>query len=57
VDNGDSQSHEEYKAKQRKSFNGLCLAIVQSTAKAGPIRITASSPSLRPDTLTILTKA
>ena len=57
VDNGDSQSHEEYKAKQRKAFNGLCLAIVQSTANAGPIRITASSPSLRPDTLTILTKA
>ena len=57
VDNGDPQSHEDYKAKQRKAFNGLCLAIVQSTAKAGPIRITASSPSLKPDTLTILSKA
>jgi hypothetical protein len=39
------------------AFNGLCLAIVQSTAKGGPIRITASSPSLRPDTLTIVSKA
>jgi beta-galactosidase len=57
VDNGDPRSHEDYKAKQRMAFNGLCLAIVQSTAKGGPIRITASSPSLRPDTLTIVSKA
>jgi beta-galactosidase len=57
VDNGDPRSHEDFKAKQRRAFNGMCLAIVQSTAKAGPIRITASSPSLAPDTLTILSKA
>ena len=57
VDNGNPRSHEDYKAKQRKALNGLCLAIVQSTAKAGPIRLTASSPSLLPDSLAILTKA
>jgi len=57
VDNGDPRSHEEFKAKQRKAFNGLCLAIVQSTAKAGPIRIAATSASLRPDALTIQSKA
>jgi beta-galactosidase len=57
VDNGDPRSHEDFKAKQRKAFNGLCLAIVQSTAAAGPIRITASSPSLMPDTLKLQSKA
>ncbi|MGQ9595800.1 MAG: sugar phosphate nucleotidyltransferase [Thermoproteota archaeon] len=31
VDNGDPTSHEDFKSNQRKAFNGLCLAIVQST--------------------------
>ncbi len=57
MDSGDPRSHEDFKAKQRSAFNGLCLAILQSTAKAGPIRITASSASLLPDALTILSKA
>ena len=57
VDNGDPRSHEDFKAKQRKAFNGLCLAIVRSTATAGPIRITASSPSLMPGTLKLQSKA
>jgi beta-galactosidase len=57
VDNGNPRSHEDFKAKQRKAFNGLCLAIVQSTAKSGPIRFTATSPTLQTDTLTLLSKA
>jgi beta-galactosidase len=57
LDNGDPRSHEDFKAKERKAFNGLCLAIVQSTARAGQIRISAASPSLMPDTLTILSRA
>jgi beta-galactosidase len=57
VDNGDPQSHEDYKAIHRKAFNGLCLAIVQSTATAGQIRIAASSPTLQSDALTIVSKA
>lgn len=57
VDNGDPFSHEDYKADRRKAFNGLCLAIVQSTAKAGRIKITASSPALRPDSVIIDTRA
>ncbi|EQD28935.1 beta-galactosidase, partial [mine drainage metagenome] len=51
VDNGNPQSHESYKTNRRKVFNGLCLAIVQSTARAGQIRISASSPTLRADSL------
>lgn len=34
VDNGDPASHEDDKANHRTAFNGLCLAIVQSTATA-----------------------
>jgi beta-galactosidase len=56
VDNGDPLSHEDYKASRRKAFNGLCLAIVQSTAVAGNIGITASSPALRSDSITLTAK-
>ena len=51
VDSGDPRSHEDYKSNRRKAFHGLCLAIVQSTGKPGPIRITASAPSLKSGTL------
>jgi beta-galactosidase len=54
VDNGDPHSHESFKAKQRKAFNGKCLAILQSTAKSGQVLVTVSSPSLLSATLTIL---
>jgi beta-galactosidase len=57
VDNGDPLSHEDYKANHRKAFNGLCLAIVQSTARSGPVKITASSPTLRSANLTMVAGA
>ena len=56
LDNGDPQSHEDYKAARRKAFNGMCLAIVQSTAKSGRIRVTATSPGLQPANLAISTR-
>ncbi|MHB1022685.1 MAG: glycoside hydrolase family 2 TIM barrel-domain containing protein [Acidobacteriaceae bacterium] len=56
VDNGDPQSHASYKTNRRKAFNGLCLAILQSTGKADQINIAASSPNLRSNRLTIMTK-
>ena len=46
VDNGDPASHEDYKAAQRKTFNGLCLAIIQTTRESGRIRVTASADGL-----------
>jgi len=55
VDSGDPQSHDSYKGSRRKAFNGLCLAVVQATAKAGGIRIAASSAGLQPDKVTITT--
>jgi beta-galactosidase len=54
VDNGDPFSHEDYKSNKRNTFNGLCLAIIQSTARAGNISVTASSPGLRTGTVTIV---
>jgi beta-galactosidase len=47
LDNGDPTSHEDYKASQRKAFNGLALALVQSTAQPGEIRVKAAADGLR----------
>ncbi|HEY1806188.1 MAG TPA: glycoside hydrolase family 2 TIM barrel-domain containing protein [Terracidiphilus sp.] len=55
VDNGDPSSHEDFKSDRRRAFNGMCMAIVQSTASAGTIGITAISPGLRPASIVIHT--
>jgi beta-galactosidase len=55
VDNGNPQSRDSYKVNHCKAFNGLCLAVVQSAAKSGSIRIAASAPSLQPAAITIAT--
>ena len=46
VDNGYQASTELFKANYRKAFNGMCLLIVQSTEKAGAIKVTASGEGL-----------
>ncbi|MFY9728395.1 MAG: glycoside hydrolase family 2 TIM barrel-domain containing protein [Bryobacteraceae bacterium] len=57
VDNGDMTDMSDFKGKVRKAFHGMCLAIVQSTARAGQIRVTATSPGLRPANVAVTTKA
>ena len=57
VDNGDMSNQEGFKNKQKKAFHGMCLAIVQSSARAGQIRVMASSPGLKPATLTVTVTA
>ncbi|HEY1221296.1 MAG: sugar-binding domain-containing protein [Bryobacteraceae bacterium] len=57
LDNGNPLSHEDFKSDRRKAFNGLCLAIVQSTGKGGQIQMTATSPGLRSGSVTINTSA
>lgn len=47
VDNGNPQDHNSYKITQRNAFNGLCLAIIQSTNKPGKIKLTARSEGLK----------
>ena len=53
VGNGDPSSHEPDHASKRRAFNGLCMAIVQSTNEAGDIRIVATAQGLTSTALTI----
>jgi beta-galactosidase len=53
VGNGNPTSHESDKANQRSAFNGLCLAVVQSSRTGGTIAVQASSPGLKPATVSI----
>jgi len=46
VGNGDPSSHESDKANQRRAFNGLCAAIVQSLRNEGAIEVRAASDGL-----------
>jgi len=46
VDNGSPISHESFKAKERKAFNGMCLAVIQSKENAGTVSLEASSEGL-----------
>lgn len=54
VGNGDPTSLEPDQARQRKAFNGLCQAIVQSSGAPGSIRISATSAGLRAGTVLLL---
>ncbi len=53
VGNGNPSSHEADKAARRHAFNGLCMAIVQSTRKPGELRLEATSPGLEPAVIVI----
>ncbi len=53
IGNGNPTSHESDLAHERKTFNGLCQVIVQSTGKPGTIRLKASSEGLREAVLAI----
>jgi beta-galactosidase len=57
VDNGDPQNHENYLSNRRRAFNGLCMALVQSTSRSGQIRIIANSPSLNSASVILTTKS
>ena len=56
VDNGNPRSHEDFKSNRRRAFNGLCLAIVQSTVRTGHILVTATSPSLKSTSVTLVSR-
>ena len=54
VGNGDAASHEPFQAKQRKAFNGLCLAIVRAKpGSPGTITFKAASEGLTGNTIRI----
>jgi beta-galactosidase len=56
VDNGLQTSHEPFKATFRRAFNGLCLAVIQSSRTAGRITVTAQSVGLEGATAVITTQ-
>jgi beta-galactosidase len=56
VDNGLQTSHEPFRADYRKAFNGICLAIIQSTEKAGKIKLTAKAEGLEEASVVIEAK-
>ncbi len=56
VDNGNPQSHDSYKGNRCKAFNGMCLAVVKPTGKAGGAKIAATSAGLRPAAVSIAMK-
>jgi beta-galactosidase len=58
VDNGNmADLAADFKGRIGKAFHGMCLAIVQSTANAGEIRVTATSPNLKPASTAIASRA
>jgi beta-galactosidase len=56
VDNGCQTSMESFKGSERKAFNGLCLAVVQSNGKPGSIKLQAQSAGLMPASIDIIVK-
>ena len=56
VGNGNPVSHEHFKAAERTAFHGLALVVVQSTDKAGEIKLKATSDGLKESGVTIKTK-
>jgi beta-galactosidase len=54
TDNGNPEDKTQMQSKQRNTFNGLALAVIQSTEKIGSIRLTAMSIGLKEATLQIV---
>ncbi|GAA4496864.1 beta-galactosidase GalB [Hymenobacter ginsengisoli] len=53
VDNGYQASMEPFKADFRKAYNGMALAIIQTTEKGGAITIKATADGLTPASITV----
>jgi beta-galactosidase len=56
VGNGNPTCHEPDKGNHRSAFNGLCLAIVQSSRTPGAMAIQADSPGLKSASAVIETR-
>ncbi|MEJ6951438.1 glycoside hydrolase family 2 TIM barrel-domain containing protein [Natronospora cellulosivora (SeqCode)] len=53
IENGDSQSHEDYQGKQRKAYKGKVLVYIQACKEVGEIAVKVSSTDLESDSLII----
>jgi beta-galactosidase len=54
TDNGNPQDLTPMKSKQRNVFNGLALAVIQSTLESGNIQLTAKSTGLKSAVLQVV---
>lgn len=54
TDNGNPQDKTMMKSNQRNAFNGLALAVIQSTEKNGVVRLSAVSKNLKEATLQVI---
>ncbi len=55
IDSGDPTNHQDFKSDRRRAFHGMCLAIVQSTAETGQVRVSAAATGLKAATIAIET--
>jgi beta-galactosidase len=53
VDSADINSHESYQGTTRRAFQGLCFAMLKANADRGKIKLTATAPGLKSDTVSI----
>ena len=56
VDNGNPKSSESFQANHRQAFNGMCLAILQSTQESGNVSATAVSKGLATGSVDLITR-
>jgi beta-galactosidase len=56
TDNGNPQDKTRMKSKQRNCYNGLALAIIQSTEKSGTISLTATSAGIKDAVIQVVSK-
>jgi beta-galactosidase len=56
VDNGLQTDHDSFLSHERKAFNGLCLAVLQSNEKEGTMTLNATSGNLKQATIVIESK-
>ena len=57
LDNGDATSLEPFQGNEHSAFNGLCLAIVRTTATPGRIILKVHSPGLKESTVELRAQA
>jgi len=53
TDNGSETDLASFQTKDRKAFNGLCLAVLRNSGTKGNIQLTATSNGLKPATVTV----
>lgn len=53
VDSGDNKSLEPFQATARRAYQGRCFALLKTTAASGLIRLEASAPGLKGNSITI----